>query len=432
VCRARLAARDRCKFFDRAIEAEHAGFRACFRCRPELAPNLAPTTAVSSLARAAATRIESGALNDGSVADLARELGVSSRHVRRAIQRELGVSPVELAQFHRLALAKKLLHDTAMPIVEVAYASGFASVRRFNATFRAHFGRAPTDVRRKRDAGSRDDAIELLLTYRTPFAWRAMLEFLAVRAVAGVEVVDLRALTYARTVELDDCAGFIVAAVGEPRNIMRVRVSRTLARHLMDVAVRIRALFDLDANPSVIDQHLARAASLRSHVHAVPGMRVPGAFDGFEVAVRAVLAQQIRLSVATRLVGRFVHSLGSAVDTPIAGLSLTFPTADRVAKARGIRVAGLTSARAHAVTSIAKAIVRDRMLLHGAVDAAATIARLRAIDGVGDWTADYIAMRALAVPDVLPTMDRALQSKSAPWSPWRSYAAMHLWHGGLA
>lgn len=443
VCRARTPGRSRCVFFHRAIDAEREGFRACFRCRPELAPGTSSIDAVPTLARRAAARIEAGALNDGSLDDLASELGVSSRHVRRAVQREMGVSPADLAQSARLALAKQLVQDRAMPLVDVAYASGFSSVRRFNAAFREHFGRAPSSFA-KRSAPSPRDVVKLALGYREPFAWWPMLEFLSSRATPGVERVDLARGTYARTVRSGDKVGWLVASLDEARRTVVVCVSASLARALMPIAYRVRALFDLDAEPHAVDGHLGRDNALRALVRATAGRRVPGAFDGFELGARAILGQQVTVRGATTLAGRLASTFGERVETPHAELTTIFPSADRIAKADVAELAalGLPRARAGTLHALATSIVSGRIVVErDDGEAAAVAASLQSVKGIGPWTAQYIAMRALRAPNAFPHDDlalakslsltsRALRDRGAAWSPWRAYAAMHLWRKG--
>jgi AraC family transcriptional regulator of adaptative response / DNA-3-methyladenine glycosylase II len=441
VCRARLAARVRCVFFERSAEAEREGFRACFRCRPELAPGASHVDAVSTLARRATARIEAGALNDRSMDDLARELHVSSRHLRRAVTREIGVSPVDLAQSCRLALAKQLLHDSKMSIIDVAHASGFGSVRRFNEVFRSRFGRAPSHVGR-RSRRTSASVVTMTLGYRAPFAFRPLLEFLALRAIPGVERVDLGKLTYARTVSFGDRRGSLIASADEATRTLRVDVSASLSRVLMPIAVAVRRLFDLDADPATIDLHLLRDPALRSRVLASPGLRVPGAFDTFELAARAVIGQQISVKSATTIAGRVAHAFGEPIETSIAGLDRLFPTARRLAAKRPdvLRATGLLGTRARTLCKLAAAVARGEVVLEGACDDGETMASLEAVDGIGPWTAQYVAMRALHAPDAFPCTDlgllralavtpRTLGERSRAWSPWRAYAAMHLWTG---
>ena len=429
VCPARTAGRSRCVFFARAAEAERDGFRACFRCRPELAPGTSRVDAVSALARDAALRIEAGALNDGSLEDLAAEMGVSARHVRRALEREMGLSPVQIAQSARLAIAKQLLQDGATSIADVAYASGFSSVRRFNASFRERFDRAPSTFPRsgtsrtamsirRRDGITDRGVVRIALGYRAPMAWRAMLEFLGPRATPGVEHVDLDALTYARTLRIGDRAGTLVASIDEARRVVNVDVSTSLSRCLMAVAAAARRAFDLDAQPHAIDGHLGRDATLKPLVRATPGIRVPGGFDTFELATRAVLGQQITVRGATTLAGRLANAFGEPIETATAQLSRLFPASSRVARANvdALASVGITPARAAAVRALASRESIDETI--------------ETISGIGPWTAQYVAMRALRAPDAFPSTDLFLRDaahRAAAWSPWRAYAAMHIW-----
>ena len=415
VCTARTPGRLRCVFFSRAAEAERDGFRACFRCRPELAPGTSRVDAVSALARNAATRIEAGALNDGSLEDLANELGASARHVRRALERELGLSPVQIAQSARLAIAKQLLQDGTTSMADVAYASGFSSVRRFNAAFRERFARSPSSIRR-RNVDPDKGLVRIALGYRAPFAWRPMLEFLEPRATPGVEHVDLDALVYARTLRIGSRTGTLRVSVDESRRVVNVDVSASLSRSLMAIASISRRAFDLDAQPHAIDAHLSRDATLRPFVRATPGIRVPGGFDAFELAARAVLGQQITVRGATTLAGRLARTYGEPVETTSADLSVIFPSAARIARSRDLERVGVTPARAEALRGLAARDLIDESIT--------------SIKGIGPWTAQYVAMRALRSPDAFPETDLVLKpaaSRASAWSPWRAYAAMHLW-----
>jgi AraC family transcriptional regulator of adaptative response / DNA-3-methyladenine glycosylase II len=357
-------------------------------------------------------------------------------------------------------MAKQLLQDSRAPLAEVAFASGFASLRRFNALFRARFGRPPSEVRResasvdgtfprsgawsKPGAAGPGDALPLTLGYRPPFAWDAMLAFLTARATPGVEMV--RSGTYARTIRVGACCGVVVARHQPERRAVRVEVSGSLSRALVPLAARLRRLFDLDAHPDAIDAHLARDPALRALVRRTPGLRVPGCVDGFELAVRAVLGQQVTVRGATTLAGRLAEAFGDGVDAPpqlAPDLSRLAPTAERVAAAgeRAIASAvGLPASRARALHALADAVASGRVVLEPHVDVEATIAALERIPGIGPWTARYVAMRALGAPDALPAGDLALrrvlrcdaaacERRAARWRPWRAYAVMHLWRG---
>ena len=454
VCPARTPAEARCAFFAHAAEAERAGFRACFRCRPELSPGLGQIDAVPRLAQRAATKIHAGFLNERSVADLAAELGVTSRHLCRAVESEMGVSPVELGQTRRLALAKQLLQDTTLPLADVAFSAGFGSVRRFNALFQERFGRPPTAVRRDHGAKAGGDFITLRMGYRAPFDWDALLAFLAARAIPGVERVG--AGRYARTVAWGEHAGWLSVTRDEGARSVIARVSLSLAPRLTGITSRLRSLFDLDAQPDVIEGQLGGDELLAPLVAKRPGLRVPGAFDGFEIAVRAVLGQQVSVRGATTLSGRLASRFGRPIESGVVspagcpdtgaapgaeGLTHTFPGPEALARAgaEALRTIGLPGARAHAIAELARAVDEGRVDLSDGADPTATLRELLELPGIGPWTAHYVGMRALRWPDAFPAGDlavrkalgvetaRAAEERAKPWRPWRAYAAMHLW-----
>jgi AraC family transcriptional regulator, regulatory protein of adaptative response / DNA-3-methyladenine glycosylase II len=445
ICPARTPQRDRCRFFDHAAAAEQAGFRPCLRCRPELAPGHAPMDAPGRLARQAAARIEAGALNDGgSLETLADELGLSSRQLRRVMQQEFGVAPVVLAQTKRLLLAKHLLTETSLPMIAVASASGFASLRRFNALFRTHYGMPPSRIRRRQaDAPVDAASLTLSLAYRSPFAWDALLGFLSGRATAGVEVVaDGR---YARTIAVGDARGWIRVEDRPKKNAVAVEMSGSLLPALAPLLGRIRCLFDLDCRPDRIAAQLAADPRLAAAVSRVPGLRVPGCIDGFELAVRTILGQRISVAAATTLAGRFASAFGEPIETPIAGLDRIQPRPERVAAVdpSEIQALGVAGPRAVAIRELAAAMADGSIRLEPGADPDVAVARLKRLPGVGDWTAQYIAMRALRWPDAFPTGDlgllkavgetsiRSLDAIAESWRPWRAYAAMHLWNSPL-
>jgi len=439
VCRARTPGRDRCVFYQRAVEAERDGFRACFRCRPERAPGDAPMDALSSTVVAAIAKIEAGALNDGDVEGLAAALGITSRHLRRAMSAELGVSPQSFALSRRVALARELLLSSSLPVTDIAFASGWKSLRRFNSAFRAHQGVAPSAVRRARSGPAGEDAVRLTLDYRPPFDWDSLLAFFGARAVRGVESVD--GDIFRRTVRAGSHVGFISIAKAEGRASLHLDVAPSLTGGLMPLVARVRRLFDLDAHPAVITSHLANDPRLAKVVRRRPGLRLPGSFDPFEAAVRAVLGQQVSVAAATTLATRLVDRLGEPVKTPFEGLNRIWPTPDRIASASEGDLAslGLTGARARTLRGIAAAVADGKISLEAATDPEATLRALTELPGIGDWTAHYIAMRALGWPDAFPASDlglrKALDGASPAecfqmaerWRPWRAYAVIHLW-----
>lgn len=443
ICPARTPARERCEFFARAAEAERAGFRACFRCRPELSPGLAPVDAVPRLVRVAAGRIDAGFLNEQSVDTLACELGVTPRHLRRAMESQLGVSPVEYAQTRRLALAKQLLHDTALPLADVAFAAGFSSIRRFNALFRERFGVPPSDLRRGayRPEATRHDAeaVTLRLDYRPPLDWPSLLGFLRERAIPGVELVEPS--EYGRTAQLGELTGTLRVrhARGDDAALIAT-VSLSLVPRLAAVVGRLRALFDLDAQPHAVAEHLRHDPILRRLVARRPGLRVPGCFDPFEMAVRVVLGQQVSVRGATTLCGRLARTFGHALsDRPDA--RIVFPSARVLSRVpvESMQAIGLPRSRAGTIVALARAVEEGLVDLSNTSEPRAVLEQLQRIPGVGPWTAHTVAMRALRWPDAFPAGDlgvrkalgvstpRAAEARATTWRPWRAYGVMHLW-----
>ncbi|HJR50526.1 MAG TPA: AlkA N-terminal domain-containing protein, partial [Gemmatimonadales bacterium] len=414
-------------------------YRPCLRCRPELAPGRALMDAVPRLARLAAQRIAAGALNGQSVADLAGDLGVSERHLRRALERQLGVSPAELAQTHRLLLAKRLLAETSLPVTRVAFASGFQSLRRFNAVFRERYRLSPSALRRAAPSGPAGsvtpagDFVTLTLAYRPPLDWPLLLGRLAQDAVPGVISVD--GGRYARAVRLEGRTGAIMASNVEAKSHLEVAVSLSLLPALMPLLARLRHLFDLDAEPSMVDAHLAQHGLGRS-VRRHPGIRIPGAMEGFEVALRSLLDEEDQ-----GLLERVVGVLGEGLETGIPQVRRLGPTAARVAQAGASALVqlGVSRRRAEAVAAVARAMAEGGLRLQPGSDVVATHRALLEIEGVGERSATIIVMRALYWPDAFPTADPALQraagaasrrelrEQAERWRPWRAYAAQHLW-----
>jgi AraC family transcriptional regulator of adaptative response / DNA-3-methyladenine glycosylase II len=446
ICPARTTLRRNRRFFSNAAAAERAGFRPCLRCRPELAPGLAQVDAVPRLVRMAASRIAAGALNGRHVDSLARDLGVTGRHLRRAMQRELGVSPIQLAQTHRLLHAKHLLTDTSLPMTTIAFASGFQSVRRFNALFRERYDLNPHALRGRGAprVRAKDDTVRLKLSYRPPLDWSALLAFLAARATPGVEVVD--GDKYARTVSIDGQVGVVRVSRPSPSQtrvlpVLFLDVSASLAPVLMQVTARVRHLFDLDAEPSRIDSHLTSGGLRRGAMRR--GVRVPGAFDGFELAVRAILGQQVSVKGATTLMSRLTDTFGVPLETNVEGLNRLTATPASIANAgvAGIRSIGLPTARATTIHALATRVAGGLLSIEPDCDVRELTRRLTDISGIGPWTADYIAMRAMHWPDAFPAADLVLRRNAGNltqaqmlraaerWRPWRAYAAMHLWSG---
>jgi AraC family transcriptional regulator of adaptative response / DNA-3-methyladenine glycosylase II len=465
VCRVKLPRRENCRFFRHAAQAEAAGFRPCLRCRPELAPHAARWSvqdAAQTLADQAARLIDTpDAWPDAALpgaAQLAARLGVSDRHLRRLFERRFGVPPLQYLQTRRLLAARQLIADTRLPLAQVALASGFASVRRFNAAFGAHYGLNPGALRRQGGAGADHPngdgrAIEVRLGFRPPCQTEVLLDFLALRAVEGVESVTPGAQgqrVYARTLCVmqgtrvgtgvvqgaQACTGIVRAHFDAERALLVLRVDAALAPALPVVIARMRALFDLDADPAAID------ATLHAAFPHGDGLRVPGAVDGFELAVRAVLGQQITVAAARTLASRLARAFGEPLAQPQDELTRLFPTPAAIAHASGDALGqlGLTRQRQTALHALAQAVGSGQLALHPGAPVDATLAALRALPGIGDWTAQYIALRALRWPDAFPAGDVALhkalgvrtakeaEQAAQGWRPWRGYAVLRAWH----
>lgn len=437
VCAGRPPRRDNCRFFPSAAAAEADGFRPCLRCRPELAPGNAAVDATDRLAQQGAALIEEGLARGQRLEEVAARLGVTDRHLRRVFRQSFGVSPVEFAQTQRLLLAKRLLTDTVLPVTDVAMASGFGSVRRFNALFRSRYRLTPSGVRQDKVPTHAADRFSFALAYRPPLDWEALCGFFAARSIGGVDAVEGN--VYRRTLRVDasggPCSGWLLVTRDARRHCLHVTVSASLARALPAVLARVKRAFDLGCDPCEV------AAGLGPLAHGRPGLRLPGAFDAFEVAVRAVLGQQVTVRAARTLATRFARAFGDPLETPFAGLDRLFPAPAAVASRSVDEVAalGIVGTRARTIVALARAVVSEELTLAPAGCLERTLERLRALPGIGEWTAQYIAMRALAWPDAFPHTDagvrRALGERNPrrvlaiaeAWRPWRAYAVMHLW-----
>lgn len=467
ICPVRTPKAANCRFFEAPQEAEQAGFRPCLRCRPELAPGNAPMDDAQRIAQLIVQRLEEGPADEqAGLEAIADQFELSSRQIRRIVQKQLGVPPIQLLLTRRLLLAKQLLTETRWPMTDVAFASGFASLRRFNDAFTRRYGMAPTRLRKKAtddaDVLAESGTSILQLSYRPPYDWNGVLGFLEARALAGIEHVADG--SYSRTVQIGNAKGWIRVTQGRPKSLPYNRPARARAfrpaspnqRHslflefthsltpaLPALLSRVRALFDLDARPDVIAKRLRKDPRLAAAVEENPGLRVPGAFNGFEMGLRAILGQQVTVKAATTIAGRFVEAFGDPIVTPMPNLNRLTPTAVRVAAASIDDIArlGIIAARAKSIIALAQAQRSGQLCLDGGAhhDPDATIARLAQLPGIGLWTAHYIAMRALRWPDAFPKEDIAVRNNlggvtakeaealSEAWRPWRSYAVMHVW-----
>jgi len=435
ICPARTPARHNVRFYRDAAAAEAAGFRPCKRCRPEAAPGSAAWDFKGDLVRRALRLIEEGVVDEQGVRGLARRLAVTERHLHRLFTAELGASPLAVARSRRLRLALRLLRETSMPVTDVAFAAGFGSVRQFNATLREVYGQTPSQLRGARPAAG--SGLELRLAVRPPFDARALLEFLASQAIPGVE--EAGAERYART----GPGGCRIELLMRPDHVL-LRVDAPDLRGVARLVARCRRLLDLDADPQAVSRTLGADRLLAPLVAARPGLRVPGAFDGFELAVRAVLGRLASPAAAGALAGRLAARCGRPLPEPAGTLTHCFPTAAQVAGA-DLSGLGLSDAQRRALQALARAVAAGELDLDGGADPAETARRLLELPGIDPWTAEYVAMRALGDPDAFPATDPGLRSavhalaadgaaspaelvgRAERWRPWRAYAAMHLW-----
>jgi AraC family transcriptional regulator, regulatory protein of adaptative response / DNA-3-methyladenine glycosylase II len=443
ICPARTAKRENCRFFPSAAAAQSAGFRPCLRCRPEISPDAAAWRGTSNtVSRALALIAEGGFDGEAGVGALASRLGVGERQLRRLFDKHLGAPPIAVAQTRRILFAKQLIQDTELSMSAIAEASGFGSVRRFNDAFRKLYGRTPRELRVRRNADHRS-AVTVKLGYRPPYDWDAILSFLAARAVDGVEIAAPG--RYIRTIEIDGEFGSVAVSPG--RNHLLATIRFPNVRALLGIVARLRRLFDLDADVETIGAHLSSDLALAPLIAKRPGLRTPGGWDGFELAVRAILGQQVSVAAARKLAGGLVVRTSPRLSADVTGddrLHAVFPTASRLAAA-DLSAFGMPKARITALQSLARAAGDDPGLLELAGTFEETVLRLMALPGFGPWTAQYWALRALRDSDAFPAADvallrspavadngrrptpKALLERAEAWRPWRAYAAQHLW-----
>ncbi|HZD37852.1 MAG TPA: AlkA N-terminal domain-containing protein [Actinomycetes bacterium] len=445
ICPAQTPKPENVCFYRFAAAAEAAGFRACRRCRPDASPGSAEWNVRADLVARALRLIAEGVVDAEGVEGLAARLAVSERHLHRQLVAEVGTGPLALARTRRCQTARVLVEQTALPLTEVAFAAGFSSIRQFNDSMRAAFGRTPTELRRhaRRPGAPPLDSrgvLTLRLAYRPPFDAPALLGFLQRRAIAGIEEIGGERLR--RLLSLPNSAAIAELEPLPKANQVQLRLRLDDLRDLGVAVQRCRQWLDLDAEPAAVGEVLGADPVLAPLVDAHPGLRVPGAVDAFEMAVRAIIGQRISVAGATTLTGRMVAALGEPLATPDGGLQRRFPTPERLAEADLDRL-GVTKARVAALRALARAVVKGDVELDRGADRARTIAALLALPGVGPWTVAYVAMRALGDPDAfpatdlglryalaargLPTEPRDITDRAERWRPWRAYAIQHLW-----
>ncbi len=452
VCPANAPLSENVTYFPTAAAASEAGYRPCLRCRPECAPGTPAWCGTSTTVRRGLDLIADGALDDGNVEQLADRLGVTSRHLRRLFTQHLGASPVAVAHTRRLHFAKRLIDDTDLKLADIAAAAGYGSVRRFNDAFKITYGRAPRELRRAgREQGRVFDPaspLSIRLSYRTPYDFKALLDFYAGRAIPGVESVS--GGVYRRTVRTDSGVGLLeVSDAPSEKSIVAV-IRNVDTSELFRIVRRVREMFDVDAPIAEIRDVLRADPKLRPMLKARAGLRVPGTWDPFELGVRAILGQQVSVKAATTLSGRIVERYGEPLEGQLAttaerfGLTHAFPTPVQLMRAR-LNKLGLVGARANAIRGFARAVYSGEVGFDAGQDDAELVEALEALPGIGDWTAQYILMRARKNPDAFPSSDlgllrafdapdrprmkpRELKARAERWRPWRAYAALALWN----
>lgn len=442
VCPARTPKRSVCTFFRYAFEAEQAGFRACFRCRPERAPGSSSMDANSRLVAQAVTVIHEGYLNEHSVQELAERLHVTARHLRRTLQKELGVTASVLAQSRRLALAKQLIQDTTLSMTDVAFASGFSSVRRFNTAFREHFGRTPSSLRRQNEhLLSEPTSICVHLDYRPPLDWQQWIEYRQRRLMQGVESIERQ--TYTRALTWGKHTGWVQLAPQKGKASLKAHISLSFVQNMASLLLRLRKAFDLDAHPIHIAEHLEQDPmwSTLSNV-SLQGSRIPGSLEPFAALVRIILGQRISVQAATTLCNRLIRAQGTPFSTPHTELTHLFPTPKQLAQCTTDELAalGIRSMHAETIQTLARAVEEGHIDLSTHQPSTELFKHLHAIRGIGPWTIQYTQMRIFGFPDIFPSSDLELRkalggctAKEAEqhaerWRPWRSYAALALWN----
>jgi AraC family transcriptional regulator, regulatory protein of adaptative response / DNA-3-methyladenine glycosylase II len=431
ICPTKTPLFENCEFFRHPVLAEVKGYRPCLRCRPELAPGNAPVDRSEKICESLMRQIDLGIFRELGVKEVANKLHISDRHLRRLTMDYFGVAPITLAQTQRLLLAKQLLMDTTLPIGEIALASGFSSLRRFNTLFKERYRLTPSSIRK--GSSRTDPYLVCRLGYRPPFDWQGILDFLSKRIITGVERIENGA--YLRTVKIGKYHGWLSVSHRPQTCELNINTSIGLTPVLGAVLTRIRRLFDLDAVPELIEERLGDLAKND------PGLRVPGAFDGFEMALRAVVGQQISVKAATTLMSRIVEKWGDTIPQEQPGRNRLTPTPESIANSSEDEIAalGVVRARARTILELSRAVVSGTIDLDLSVSVPQTLEKLMTLPGIGEWTAHYFAMRALRWPDAFPHSDlgilKALKTEKPKqalkiaehWRPWRAYAAMHLW-----
>lgn len=442
ICSAKTPKESSCNFYANAAAAEAAGFRPCLRCRPELAPY----DVQENLAYAILKRMEQVGADGVSLAQLAQQVGLSERQMRRVMVDTFGVPPIALLQTQRLLFAKKLLQETHLSVQEIAYAAGFSSVRRLNALFLSQYKKTPSSLRQ---ASNKENGawLELKLAYRPPLAWTELLRYLHGRAMPGIEWINLNEQggSYARTLQFGEQVGCVHVFNDAERAHLKLRISTHLHAHVRTILASLRHLFDLDANPLVIQAHLAQTPHLAQQIARTPGLRLPGCVSPFELAIRTIIGQQVSVAGATTVMARLIAAFGHPIETELEHLHYVFPSPEQLSQVDigAIAAIGMPFKRAQTIVSFAQFVAQGGFQIPVGLPLQDFIHRLCELPGIGPWTAQYIAMRAFRYPNAFPAGDLGLQKaaadeqvrltekqleqRSQAWAPWRSYAAILLW-----
>jgi len=420
--------------------AEAAGFRPCRRCQPQAAPGTPAWLGSSAVVSRAFRLILEGALNDGNVDQLAERLGIGSRHLRRLFVQHLGASPNKIATTQRIHLARKLIEESQLPVTKIAHYAGFKSIREFNHAIRLSVGQSPSALRRLSghlSSGSRKTGLELRLPYRPPFDWDHLLEFLRRRATRGVELVSND--SYSRTIEAGRATGTLRVTQDKAASRLLIHLELPSYEGLSQIVERVRRIFDLNADPIQIGNHLSRDPRLKAVAERHPGLRVPGIWDGFEGAVLAILGQKLTTTGHNGDINRLIKHFGCRLEPSVSGLAYLFPRPEDLAEADLLK-AGISATRANQLTRLANAVVRRQLIFDNSRPLEQTVGLLCTICGISENTAQWIAMRSIGEPDAFPADDRGLRrilraevpiqselvQRVEKWRPWRAYAAMHL------
>jgi len=441
ICPARTPKEKNCLFLPSAAAAQAAGFRPCLRCRPELSPNFPGWHGTSATVTRALRYISEGFLNDHNIPQLADKLGIGERHFRRLFQKHMGTSANIVALNRRLSIAKQLLTETSLSVTQVALASGFQSLRRFNDALKKHFRLKPIEIKKHHAAPQNNaESLTLQLSYNPPFDWGHMTNYLSIRAIPGVEAVEGN--RYSRSFQLNGKSGSFTVFPHPDKEILCLTIHNAAIPSIPLILSRVRSLFDLDSNIDIINHHLSAHPDMAWRVKATPGLRVMGAWDPFELTIRAILGQQVTVAAATTLSGRIVARHGLITDTPEKKITHIFPTAQILVDA-DLSELGITHSRIRAIHHLARMLVDDPLFFQRATNLDDFVSTLCHLPGIGPWTANYVAMRAMKETDAFPGSDlillkrmqkngkrptaRKLETISEDWRPWRAYAAMYLW-----